>query len=103
MRELVSAIRFETKQEFENVFEHGDHGELFYIILQGIVLVRIPNPTITHWKQERATFQQLLHWKAEHLEPRLDAAIKERFESRYKLTGTEIEKKDDYTPAAIRS
>ena len=103
MRELVSAIRFETKQEFENVFEHGDHGELFYIILQGIVLVRIPNPTITHWKQERSTFQELLDWKAEHLEPRIDAAIKERFEILNKLTGTGIGKKDDYTQKGIRS
>ena len=103
MRELVRAIRFEAKQEFENVFEHGDHGELFYIILQGIVLVRIPNPTITHWKQERSVFQELLDWKTKHLEPRIDAAIKERFEILYKLTGTDIEKKDDYTPTAIRS
>jgi hypothetical protein len=103
MRELVRAIRFEAKQEFENVFEHGDHGELFYIILQGIVLVRIPNPTITHWKQERSVYKELLDWKTKHLEPRIDLAIKERFETLYKLPGAEIEKKDDYSEAAIRS
>ena len=32
--------------EFQNVFEYGDPGELFYIILSGIVLVKIPNPHI---------------------------------------------------------
>ena len=103
MRELVNAIRFETKQEFENVFEHGDHGELFYIILQGIVLVRVPNPTIAQWKQERARFQELLVWKTQHLEPRIDIAIKERFEVLYKLTATHIEKKNDYTQKAIKN
>ena len=50
MKELVDAIKFEQRHQFENVFEHNDHGEHFYIILKGIVLVKVKNPTIKSWK-----------------------------------------------------
>ena len=53
LRELVSCITLDQRQQFEDVFRYQDEGEHFYIILEGIVRVKIPNPTIKNWKLER--------------------------------------------------
>lgn len=91
----MSGIEYETKEEFQNVFEYLDVGEHFYIILSGIVLVKIKNPTITAWKTERARFKGLLQWKNEDLEDKIDEAIKERFEVVRKL-------RKNMNPASLR-
>ena len=72
----MAGVEYETKEEFQNVFEYLDVGEHFYIILSGIVLVKIKNPTIAAWKTERARFKELLKWKNEEFEDRIDEAIK---------------------------
>ena len=100
--ELVEAITYEQRHRFENVFEQGDHGEHFYIILKGIVLVKVKNPTIKQWKQERARFKELLDWKNEYLEPKIDRAIKQRFEVQYKLRGKQ-KSSPDITPESIKA
>ena len=49
MKELVQAFQFEWIPEFHNVVEYGEKGEKLYIILKGLVSVRIPNPAIKNW------------------------------------------------------
>jgi len=50
MLELVSCFKFQVMGAAEDVFLYGDRGETFYIIIKGIVGVRIPNPKIKDWK-----------------------------------------------------
>ena len=53
MVELVSCFKFEVMEEGNDVFEYGERGELFYIIIKGICGVRIPNPKIKDWRNKR--------------------------------------------------
>lgn len=63
----------------QNVFEYGDVGDKFFIIIKGLVSIKIPNPTLKEWRLERKRFENLLEWKTEFLEPLMDAAIKDKF------------------------
>ena len=53
MTELVSCFKFEVIDAGCNVFEYGDRGEHFYVIIKGICGVRIPNPKIKDWRKKR--------------------------------------------------
>lgn len=96
LRELVSCATLDRRQQFENVFRCFDEGEHFYIILQGMVRVKIPNPTIKNWTLERQRFDELLAWKADYLDPKIDRAIKLKYECRIAgldFVNSEMEKK----------
>ena len=79
MKELVQAFQFEWIPEFHNVVEYGERGEKLYIILKGLVSVRIPNPAIKNWTFQRKYFLELIQWKKAYLDKRIDDAIKERY------------------------
>ena len=80
LKEIINAFQFEKYNEFENIFEYGDIGEKLYIIIKGLVSVRIPNPSIKDWVLKRKHFMALMEWKREHLDPKIDEAIRKRFE-----------------------
>jgi hypothetical protein len=44
------------------VFDYGEHGDLFYIIVKGVVGVMIPNPKVGNWKRERKEWEALEAW-----------------------------------------
>jgi hypothetical protein len=44
------------------VFRHGDLGDSFYIIIKGIVGVRVPNSEIKGWKYEIKRYRDHLKW-----------------------------------------
>lgn len=81
--ELVNALNFVSKEEFENVFLYNDPGEHFYIILQGTVVVKIRNPAMDNWASDRMELKQLLEWKKLTLDRRIDEAIKAKFNIMY--------------------
>lgn len=81
--ELVNALNFESKEEFENVFLYNDPGEHFYIVLQGTVSVKIRNPSMENWSSDRMDLKQLMEWKKESLDKRIDEAIKAKFNIMY--------------------
>ena len=60
MTELVSCFKFEVINAGCNVFEYGDRGELFYVIIKGICGVRIPNPKIKDWRKKRQDYLSLV-------------------------------------------
>jgi hypothetical protein len=67
MVELVSAFKFDVVGPGDDVFLYGDCGEKFYIILKGLVGVRIPNPKIGNgnagaWKTQRREYMELQEW-----------------------------------------
>lgn len=78
--EIVSSFQFERCSEFQNVFEYGDPGERLYIILKGVVSIRTPNPAVQDWARHHKNYLELLAWKKQVLEPKLDAAIQRRYE-----------------------
>ena len=51
--ELVSAFKFEEFEAGEDVINHGESGDKFYIILKGKVKVMIPNPKVKDWKLKK--------------------------------------------------
>lgn len=69
MLELVSCFRFQVMGAAEDVFLYGDRGETFYIIIKGMVGVRIPNPKIKDWKNSWNQYKELTKW-VEELETR---------------------------------
>jgi hypothetical protein len=58
----VGSFKFVVTKEGENVFNYGESGDLFYIIVKGSVGVMIPNPKITNWKRERKEYDVLDEW-----------------------------------------
>ena len=62
MLELVSCFRFQILETGDDVFLYGDRGETFYIIIKGLVGVRIPNPKIKDWKLKHEDFKRLRKW-----------------------------------------
>ena len=49
---------------------YGDEGEKFYIIVQGVVVVKIPNfQEIPEWDIARHEYQRLKSWKKEFMDP----------------------------------
>ena len=60
--EIVSSFKFVVTKPGEDVFNYGDTGDLFYIIVKGSVAVMIPNPRITNWKRERKELEVLEDW-----------------------------------------
>ncbi len=53
--EIVQCLTYQTFKPGENVFEYGNQGDKFYMILSGEVSVLIPNPecrNFAHWLQK---------------------------------------------------
>ena len=59
----------------------GDKGDTFFIILQGVLSVKIPNPKILEWRQQFKKFNQLKNWENTEFKKRIDEAKRERLES----------------------
>lgn len=45
-------MKFEEFHQFKNVFQYMDVGDKFYIIVKGLVSIKIPNPSLKDWKQQ---------------------------------------------------
>ena len=46
LKEIIAAFQFEHFGEYEKVFNYGEIGEKLYIIIKGLVSIRIPNQQI---------------------------------------------------------
>lgn len=55
-------------------------GSHFYIILRGIVAVKVKNPNIENWAQKRKRLKELIDWKRREIDKRIDEAIINRFQ-----------------------
>ena len=50
VKELAQSIEFVQFNKGEDIFEYGSQGDKFYVIMNGLVGVNIPNPRIKSWK-----------------------------------------------------
>ena len=64
MQELCMAFSFEKFDAKVDVFKWGEPGDTFYIIIKGIVSVRIPNQKIKGWRIQRMEYNKLKEYVA---------------------------------------
>ena len=64
MKYLFQNLRFTELDSHENVFDYGDDGDLFYIIIEGEVKIKIPAPD--ELEEEQCTPEGLLIFLVEY-------------------------------------
>ena len=52
LHEITNVIKFEKFEPGQVIMNFGERGDKFYVIVQGLALVRIPNPQIKSWRQK---------------------------------------------------
>ena len=55
-------------------------GDEFFIIINGLVSVQSPNPTIDDWKIKQNDYKHLLKWKEEHLDKKVQRMKRETYD-----------------------
>ena len=63
IKELTGYLQFEHVPAFEKVMTYGEIGNTFYIIIQGLCSVQVPNPAIDEWKLQYREYTRLKQWK----------------------------------------
>lgn len=74
IREISSQLTFQRAIPLSKIIEYGEKANHFYIIIKGVVTVRIPNPEIQDWSFKRRDYLNLLKWKKDILDPRIEIA-----------------------------
>ena len=74
IKDLASMFQFAEIKQYHNVFEYGDIGELFYMIIKGSVSILIPNAEIKRWDAQRKDLLRLRSWKADEFNQKLKKA-----------------------------
>jgi hypothetical protein len=67
-------LTFQRAIPLSKIIEYGEKANHFYIIIKGVVTVRIPNPEIQDWSFKRRDYMNLLKWKKDILDPRIEIA-----------------------------
>lgn len=62
MNEMVAAFKLLNIEAGEDVIRYGENGNTFFVILQGIVSISIPNPKIKNWRLKRLDFMMEQEW-----------------------------------------
>ena len=52
LQEITKVLSIERFAPGEVIMNYGEKGDKFYVIVQGLALVRIPNPNIRNWRQK---------------------------------------------------
>ena len=73
---MVSKLNYERFDTLENVIRYGETGDKFYVILKGVVSAQVPNPSIKDWPFEYRHYKNLLQWKKEEFDPKVEKAKK---------------------------
>jgi hypothetical protein len=60
--DVVNALSYEFQPKHRDVFEYGDAGEKFYLILDGEVTVVIPNPECRDFLHRFEEMQKEREW-----------------------------------------
>ena len=62
-RDLASSFKFQFCRGMTNVCQIGDFGDKFYIVLRGVLSIRIPNPTVKDRAKKMKEHEELKVWK----------------------------------------
>ena len=65
--------------------QYGEVGDKFFIIIKGLVSIKIRNPTMKDWNVQWKRYNNLIDWKNEFFEPQVDLAIKKKYLSLLKV------------------
>lgn len=76
----MQCFTFEQVKKNENVFEYGDIGNTFYVIIKGTCSVLVRNPQIRDWYFEYQNYRKLLEWKENIFDPKVEQVKKNRME-----------------------
>jgi hypothetical protein len=50
--------------------EYGENGDEFFIIIEGVVRIQLPNKTVKDWTVLRRDYKFLLDWKKKIFDPK---------------------------------
>lgn len=64
-KDLVQGFTLMKQKAKTVLFNYGDEGDQFFVIVKGSVKVHVRNQTLKNWKQQRVVYQRLLDWKKE--------------------------------------
>ena len=53
LKELANNFNLLEVPHFQSVYEYGDIADTFYMIVQGIVCIYVPNPKVKSWEFQR--------------------------------------------------
>lgn len=60
--------------------EYGEFGDEFFIIIEGVVRIQLPNKTVKDWTVLRRDYKFLLDWKKKIFDPKAQIAKNNRLE-----------------------
>ena len=63
LREIAMKLKFQKCRGMTNVFNYGEVGDKFFIILRGVVSIITPNTAIKDRAVKFKDYQMLLEWK----------------------------------------
>lgn len=79
IKEISQVFIFQSNKPGDEIIKYGDFGDHFFIIIQGKVSVKIPNPTIKGWKEHFDRFKFLKDWKNTKFASKMQRAKKVMF------------------------
>lgn len=82
MKELSYSLKFKEMSEFGTVFSYDTIGDIFYIIIKGLVSIQAPNAelgTVSDFNWKRREYQELLEWKTKRFDPKVETVKKEQY------------------------
>ena len=80
-QELANLFRVETFQGMQTVMNVDDYGDKFYIIIQGVISIKIKNKNILERRFKQREYDNLKKWKAEVFDPKVKKHKEEFFEN----------------------
>lgn len=85
----MNCFTLEKMKEGQNVFNIGDIGHTFYIIIKGTCSVLIRNTKIKEWYSDYKHYKDLLSWKKKEFDPKCEQ-IKETHMENYNVVKKKI-------------
>ena len=88
MVDLMQTFTFASCSAGDNVFEYGDQGSTFYVIIKGTCSVLVRNPQIREWYSDRKYYKRLVKWKEEKYDPKINE-LKKQYVTRRQMKAIE--------------
>lgn len=80
LREIAMKLKFQKCHGMTNVFNYGEAGDKFYIILRGVLSIITPNSTIKDRAVKFKDYQMLLEWKENEFDKKAKSCKREHYD-----------------------
>lgn len=74
MKELACCLKFKEVPQFQNVVSWNTPGDIFYIIIKGLVSIQVPNlksGSALDFKLKNREYSNLMNWKTRIFDPKV--------------------------------